>query len=117
MDLEDTNSSFANEKETVPPQSNDDIIHEHSLNNLAEHQSKSQQSVLESQQISQQLVADPQPVSQQLVPDEITSDETVTRRTRSGRIIKTPSRYKWLQYLLYVTCWKKKREENEKHVV
>ena len=36
--------SFAKKKETVPPQNNDEIIHEQSLNNLAEHQSKSQQS-------------------------------------------------------------------------
>ena len=50
-----------------------------SLNNLAKHQSKSQQSIPESQ-----------PISQQSVPHEITSDKTVVRRTRSGRIIKTP---------------------------
>ena len=94
LDLEDTDSSFANEKETVPPQNNDEIIHEQSLNNLAEHQSKPQQSVPEFQPISQQSVVDPQPISQQSVPDEITSGETVVRRTRSGKIIKTPSRYK-----------------------
>ena len=85
LDLEDTDSSFANKKETVAPRNSDEIIHEQSLNNLAEHQSKSQQSVI-----------DPQPISHKLVPDEITSDETVVRRPRSGRIIKTPSRYKWL---------------------
>ena len=50
-----------------------------SLNNLAKHQSKSQQSIPESQ-----------PISQQSVTHEITSDKTVVRRTRSGRIIKTP---------------------------
>ena len=78
LDLEDTDSSFANEKETVPPQNNDEIIHEQSLNNLAEHQSKSHRSVSESQPISQQsVVVDPQPIPQQSVPDEITSDETV----------------------------------------
>ena len=59
LDLEDTDSSFANKKETVAPRNSDEIIHEQSLNNLAEHQSKSQQSVV-----------DPQPISHQLVPDE-----------------------------------------------
>ena len=39
LDLEDADTSSANEKEAVPPQNNDKIIHEQSLNNLAEHQS------------------------------------------------------------------------------
>ena len=65
-------------RKTVPPQNNDEIIHEQSLNNLAEHQSKSHRSVSESRPISQQsVVVDPQPIPQQSVPDEITSDETV----------------------------------------
>ena len=81
-------------RKTVPPQNNNEIIHEQSLNKLAEHQSKSQLSVPESQPISQESFVGPQPISQQSVPDEITSDEAVVRRTRSGRIIKTPSRYK-----------------------
>ena len=59
LDLEDTDSSFANKKETVAPRNSNEIIHEQSLNNLAEHQSKSQQSDV-----------DPQPISHQLVPDE-----------------------------------------------
>ena len=107
LDLEETDWSFANEKETVTPKNTDEIIHEQSLNNLAEHQSKSQQSVPESPPISQQSVVDPQPISQESVPDEIASDEKAVRRTRSGRIIKIPSRYKWIQYSLYLTCWKK----------
>ena len=102
--MEETDSSFANEKETVTPKNIDEIIHEQSLNNLAEHQSKSQQSVPE----SQQSVVDPQPISQESVSDVIASDEKAVRRTRSGRIIKIPSRYKWIQYSLCVTCWKKK---------
>ena len=113
IDLEDTEKET--EKETVPPQNNDEIIHELSLNNLAEHQSKSPQSVPESLPISQQSVIDPQPISLQSASNEITSDETVVRRTKRGRIIKTPSRYKWLWYSLYVTCWKEK--EKETHVV
>ena len=56
IDLEDTDSSFANKKETVPPQNNDEIIYEQSLNNLAEYQSKSQKSVPESQPISHQSI-------------------------------------------------------------
>ena len=92
--MEETDSSFANEKETVTPKNIDEIIHEQSLNNLAEHQSKSQQSVPESQPISQQSVVDPQPISQESVSDVIASDEKAVRRTRSARIIKIPSRYK-----------------------
>ena len=105
--MEETDSSFANEKETVTPKNIDEIIHGQSLNNLAEHQSKSQQSVPESQPISQQSVVDPQPISQESVSDVIASDEKAVRRTRSARIIKIPSRYKWIQYSLCVTCWKK----------
>ena len=56
LSLEDTDSSFANKKETVPPQNNDEIIYEQSLNNLAEYQSKSQKSVPESQPISHQSI-------------------------------------------------------------
>ena len=92
--MEDTNLSFANKKETVTPQNNNEIIYEQYLNNLAEHESKSQQSVSEFESISKQLVIEPQPISQPLIPDEITSHETVVRRTISGRIIKTPSRFK-----------------------
>ena len=45
-----------------------------SLNNLAKHQSK-----------SQQLIPESQPISQQSVPHEITSEETVKIKT-----LKTP---------------------------
>ena len=90
LDLENTDLSFANENKQCLLK----LFSLDSLNNLAEHQSKSHQLVPEYQPISQQLVVDPQPIFRQSAPDEITSNETVVRRARRGRITKIPSRYK-----------------------
>ena len=78
LDLEDTDLTFANENKQCLLK----LFSLDSLNNLAEHQSKSHQLVPEYQPISQQLVVDPQPIFRQSAPDEITSNETVVRRAR-----------------------------------